>query len=85
MESEIAALANSIYRDKVRRARAAPTSSKMGWGAELFSEACDRMRSGILAQFTNLDATQVEDVLRQRLQRLRRLHEHGIYQKAARP
>ena len=85
MDSDIPALADAIYRDKVRRARAAPASRKMGWGAELFSEACERMRAGIRAQFTKADAAEVEEILRQRLQRLRRLHEHGIYQQVAKP
>ena len=85
MDSQIATLADAIYRERVRRARAAPASQKMGWGAELFSEACDRMRAGIRAQFADADSADVERILRQRLDRLRRLHEHGIYQPADRP
>ena len=79
VEDEIKQLADSIYRRKVMRAREAPLSQKMGWGAKLFEEACARMRVGIRAQFEEADEQEVEEILRQRLARLRVLHEHGIY------
>ena len=85
MESEIKALADAIYVDRVRRARAAPLSKKMGWGGELFTESCHRMRAGIRAQFPESDEAKVEEILRVRLRRLRQVHEHGIYIKAERP
>ena len=86
MDSTIKPLADAIYADKVRRARVAPLTQKMGWGAELFNEACERMRDGIRAQFPQLSREEVETTLLHRLNRLRQVHEHGIYQKApARP
>lgn len=81
MEDLIEPLADAIYADKVRRARSAPTSRKMGWGAELFEEACERMRMGIRHQFPDADETKVEKILYERLNRLRQVHEHGIYRK----
>ncbi|MEZ5299511.1 MAG: hypothetical protein R3F11_02410 [Verrucomicrobiales bacterium] len=44
-------MTDAIYADKVRRARAAPKEQKMGWGPELFAEACIRMKDGIRHQF----------------------------------
>ena len=83
MESTIQPLADAIYADKVRRARAAPASKKMGWGPELFTESCDRMRSGIRAQFPEASSAEVGALLLRRLNRLRQVHEHGIYQQVA--
>ena len=80
MEENIKALADAIYADKVRRARASPLTQKMGWGAELFDEACDRMRMGIRMQFPQAGAEEVKTELARRLNRLRQVHEYGIYQ-----
>jgi len=82
MEELIEPLADAIYADKVRRARKAPPSKKMGWGGELFDEACYRMRMGIRHQFPDADEREVEEILYQRLNRLRQVHEHGIYRKS---
>ena len=79
MDDEIPALADAIYREKVLRARTAPATKKMGWGAELFAESCSRMRSGIRAQFPESSTADVERILRERLYRLTRLHELGIF------
>lgn len=84
MESTIKPLADAIYADKVRRARNAPATRKMGWGAELFGEACDRMRTGIKMQFPLISPDEVEKLLLRRLNRLRQVHEHGIYTSAVR-
>ena len=82
MDNEIPVLADSLYREKVLRARSVPLSKKMGWGAELFSEACSRMRSGIRAQVPDSKPEDVERILRERLDRLTRLHEDGIFRPA---
>lgn len=79
MESTIKPLADAIYADKVRRARLAERTRKMGWGPELFCEACERMRMGIRTQFPEMDAAEVNATLVRRLDRLRSVHEHGIY------
>lgn len=83
-EESIKELADAIYREKVLRARAVTLSKKMGWGAELFGEACSRMRSGIRMQFPSVSEAEVELKLRERLDRLARLHEHGIFIRAPR-
>jgi hypothetical protein len=79
MDSNLKELADSIYREKVLRARAMPASRKMGLGAEMFAEACGRMRSGIRAQFPDASETDVEEILRHRLDRLTRVEEFGIF------
>ena len=78
-EAHIKPLADAIYADKVRRARAAPATQKMGWGAELFADACERMCDGIRAQFPAFGPDEVKAMLQKRLNRLRKLDEHGIY------
>ena len=82
-EADIKPLADAIYADKVRRARAAPPTEKMGWGAELFAEACVRMRDGIRAQFPAFGEDEVKAMLLKRLKRLRQVEEHGIYQRSS--
>ena len=83
MENTIKPLADAIYRERVQRARKAPASKKMGWGGELFDEACERMRMGIRHQFPNANEDEVETILLQRLKRLRQVEEHGVYRKCA--
>jgi hypothetical protein len=85
MDDTIQPLADAIYRSKVLRARAAPLSKKMGWGCELYMEACGRMRAGIRIQHPDATQEQVHQLLIGRLNRLRKLHEYGIYQPAQRP
>lgn len=82
MEEQIASLVDPIYRDKVLRAREAPLTKKMGWGAELFSEVCGRMRSGIRMQFPEADEEEVNKILRDRLDRLTQVEEMGIFEPA---
>lgn len=79
---DIKALADAIYVERVRRARQAPADQKMGWGAELFEEVCQRMRAGIRAQFPGSDDAKVEEILRNRLRRLRQVQEHGVFVRA---
>jgi len=80
MDSTIKPLADAIYADKVRRARALPIGRKMGSGPELFGEACERMKMGIRAQYPSMSSPEVETTLQRRLNRLRQIDEHGIYQ-----
>ncbi len=47
----------------------------MRLGGDLFDELCDRMRSGIRAQFPGVDELRVERILRERLEIARRLED----------
>ena len=80
MDEEIKALAEATYREKIRRARQWPPSLKIGRGAELFADSCQRIRCGIRAQCSNIGPEEVERVLLDGLARLKRSHDHGIIQ-----
>ena len=66
-------------------ARAHLHCPKNGLGAEMFAEACERMRAGIRMQFPQAGAEEVKKELLRRLSRVRQFHEHGIYQRAPKP
>ncbi len=68
-------LVDTIYRDRVERARQTPMSRKLLAGAELFEEACRRMDAGIRLQHPDLDADGRLDLIRRRLDRLRQVRE----------
>ncbi len=84
MEETIRELADSIYREKVLRARKAPLTQKMGWGAELYHGALSRMRDGVRHQFPTANKAEVEEILQQRLDRLTKVEEHGVFRPAER-
>lgn len=79
MEESIPELAESIYRDRVLRARKQSIAERFEDGFHLFENALGMMRSGIRHQFPELDEDEVENLLRKRLRRLKQVHEHGIY------
>lgn len=81
MEENIKALADAIYADKVRRARALSVGERIDTAIELFEGALGMMRDGIRAQFPEKNEADVEALLRWRLRRLRQVGEHGIYSK----
>ena len=60
-------LVDSIYREKVLRARRRSPEAKLMDGAELFEYACEIARSGIRAQFPNASDDEVKTELRRRL------------------
>ena len=68
-------LIDELFRGKVRAARRMTPEDKLAVGGELFDDVCDRMRSGIRAQYPNLDDDEVEEKLRQRLDIARRLED----------
>jgi hypothetical protein len=72
-------LIDDIYREKILRARQVPQEERLCAGGDLFEEVCERMRDGIRMQFPQADAAEVERILRERLDRLRKVEEHGIY------
>lgn len=81
-EQEIRQTADAIYRDKVRRARALTVSERVETGIELFEGALGMMRDGIRHQFPGASPEEVEERLRARLKRLRRVSEAGLYRRA---
>ena len=80
MNQGIADLADSIYVEKVRRARNLTVGERLTTGIQLFEEALQVMRSGVKHQFPDADDTEVEAILSKRLKRLKQVHENGLYQ-----
>ncbi len=66
-------LLDAIYRDRVLRARQVPPGNKLLAGAELFDQACDRMRAGLRDENPGANEKTIEELLRRRLSLLRRL------------
>lgn len=66
-------LVDELYRERVRRARATPPEQRLLDGIRLFELSCRIMRDGIRDQYPNADEAQVQDLLTQRFDLLRRL------------
>lgn len=70
-------LIDSLYRDRVLRARATPPEDKLMDGARLFDWACSITIAGIREQFPDANETRVLQILRDRLALRRRLEGSG--------
>jgi hypothetical protein len=68
-------LADSIYRDRVLRARQMSPEEKLLAGPRLFARACRLMADGIRNEFPDADEPRVQEILCARLALLRRLEE----------
>ena len=60
-------LIDSLYWERVERARRMTPDEKLLAPAELFEWACRIARDGIRNQYPEADEAQVEEILRQRL------------------
>ena len=72
-------LVDSIYREKVLRARRRRLEDKLLGGAELFAEVCERMACGIRAQFPDADEERVRAIRRQWLDRVRQIQDYHVW------
>lgn len=72
-------LQESIYREKVQRARAMTPEERFDCGFELTNFAFDRMLAGAMSQLGLEDESAGRVALEARLERLRKLHDHGLY------
>jgi len=70
---DIAALALSIERDRIRRARMRTAEQKLLDGGELFDDVRERMIWGIKSDFPGFDEEQILKEFRRRLALSRRL------------
>lgn len=68
-------LVDSIYREKVLRARATPPEEKLFAGVRLFQAECERMKGEIRLQFPDADESRVAEILQERLEQLRQRSE----------
>lgn len=66
-------LVDSIYRERVLRARQTPAEEKMLDGPRLFDFCCRIMADGIRDQYPEADEQRVQEILHARLALLRRL------------
>jgi hypothetical protein len=60
-------LADAIYREKVRRARAMDAGAKLLAGPELFDSACRWTRAGILQEHPEADEAEIQEMIQKRL------------------
>ena len=72
-DADISSLADSIYRERVERARRQPLIDRLLAGGELFDYACGITKAGIRAQNPTFTDEQVLAELRRRLVLGRRL------------
>jgi hypothetical protein len=72
-------LQDSIYREKVLRARAMTPEERFDSGFEITSEAFQRMLEGAMWQMDIQDVSEGWNEVSRRLQRLRNAQEHGRY------
>ena len=71
----LATLAQALYAEEVRRARAMDPGEKLLEGPRLFERACRIMADGTRHQHPDLDDAGVRALLATRLDRLRRLEQ----------
>jgi len=72
-------LQDSIYREKVLRARAMTPEERFNAGFEITNEAFQRMLLGAMWQLETDDVVLGWREVTRRLERLRRAHDHGHY------
>lgn len=76
---EIARLADAIYRERVERARRQSPAEKFVESLALYDEVIARQKAAIRWEFPDADEPRVHEILLERMERLRRAHEHGLY------
>ena len=68
-------LVDSIYRERVLRARSASPQEKFLAGFQLFARSCQLMADGIRNEYPDADEQRVQELLVKRLALLRRLEQ----------
>lgn len=79
---EIPALSDAIYRDRVERARRQAPVDKFVESLSLYDEVIARQRAAIRWESPGSDEARIHQILLERMQRLRRAREAGLYQLA---
>jgi hypothetical protein len=82
MSSEFQSLADDIYREGVLRARKTPPEQRLLDGLRLYEEALERMRIGIVMQHPGAAESEIDQLLRERIQQMWKLSDHGYYRPA---
>ena len=66
-------LVDELYRERILWARATPPEEKLLAGARLFEDVCERMAAGLRDENPEADEATIQELLRRRLDLLRRL------------
>lgn len=66
-------LIDTLYRERVLRARSMAPEDKLLEGVRLFERSCRIMMDGIRSQVPEADDQRVREILRERLARLKRM------------
>ena len=72
-------LIDDLFWEKVDRARWRSPGEKLLDGFELFEQSCHLARMGIRADHPGASEAEVEQQLREQLNRIRQLEEDGLY------
>ena len=72
-------LQDSIYRDKVLRARSMSSEERWVAGFEITNEVFERMLGGAMWQMETDDRALGWEQVRKQLAKLRKVHDHGRY------
>ena len=76
---EIRRLADAIYRDKVLRAREEDPIEKLLDGFGLFERGLEITKLDVIRRIRTSEESAVQEALRLRFERVRRMREAGIY------
>lgn len=79
MDGDSVILQQSIFREKIRRARAVPSAQKLADAAALFDDTLALMRDAIATDNPSFTKEQVQAEVLRRLRIARRVDEAGIY------
>jgi hypothetical protein len=79
LDDETKQLMDSIYLEKILRARRTPIDERIMDGPRLFDMNCAMARSGIRSQYPHFSEEQVKQELRRRLAIARRIDDANIY------
>jgi hypothetical protein len=80
-QAEIKRMAESIYRDKVLRARMEDPIQKLLDGFALFTAGVAMTRMNIIDRIAVSDEAAVQEGLRRRFERVRQIEEAGLYRR----
>jgi hypothetical protein len=72
-------LQDSIYREKILRARAMTREERFISGCQLTNEVTERIFQGAMARLGNIDPKSAWLDAKKRAERLRRASDHGFY------
>ncbi|WP_395745681.1 hypothetical protein [Prosthecobacter sp.] len=80
MNPEFKELADDIYRRRVLRARAMTPGERLAEALELTDQMLEMVKAGMQAMHPEADEAEINRLLEQQRERLRRVSDHGIFQ-----